>query len=38
MADVTQAVSGRRVGERLAITVLRDGREVERSVTLGDRP
>jgi putative serine protease PepD len=38
MADVTQQVSGRRVGERLAITVLRDGQEVERSVTLGDRP
>jgi S1-C subfamily serine protease len=38
MADVTQEVSGRRVGERLTITVLRDGREVERTVTLGDRP
>jgi putative serine protease PepD len=38
MADVSAAVASRRVGERLTVTVLRDGRRVDLEMTLADRP
>jgi S1-C subfamily serine protease len=38
MADVSQAIASRRVGEKVTITVLRDGRERTVTLTLKDRP
>lgn len=38
MADVSLAVTSRRVGQRLDVTVLRDGARREVTVTLADRP
>ena len=38
MADVSQAVASRAVGEPLRLTVMRDGRRVVLSVRLADRP
>jgi S1-C subfamily serine protease len=38
MADVSRAVSRRRVGDPLEVRVLRDGRSVDVTVTLADRP
>lgn len=38
MADVSQAVASRRVGQRLAVTVLREGRRTPLVMTLADRP
>ncbi len=38
MADVSQAVASRRVGDRITITVLRDDTERTVTLTLGDRP
>jgi S1-C subfamily serine protease len=38
MADVSRAVSSRRVGDEISVVVLRDGERQELSITLGDRP
>lgn len=38
MADVSQAIASRRVGEKVTITVLRDGQERTVTLTLKDRP
>jgi len=38
MADVSLAVTSRRVGDRLTVTVLRDGARRDVTITLGDRP
>jgi S1-C subfamily serine protease len=38
MADVSQAVASRRVGDRITLTVLRDGKRTEVTITLADRP
>lgn len=38
MADVSQAVASRRVGEKVTVTVLRDGQERTVALTLKDRP
>lgn len=38
MADVSQAVASRRVGEKITVTVLRDGQERTVTLTLKDRP
>jgi S1-C subfamily serine protease len=38
MADVSRAVSSRAVGDKLEMTVLRDGRRVTVTFTLADRP
>lgn len=38
MADVSQAVASRRVGEKITVTVLRDGQERTITLTLKDRP
>lgn len=38
MADVSQAVASRRVGERITMTVLRDGKERTVTLTLANRP
>lgn len=38
MADVSRAVSSRAVGDRLRMTVLRDGKRVDLTFTLADRP
>ena len=38
MADVSQAVASRRVGERLTFGLLRDGEPVTVTLTLADRP
>lgn len=38
MADVSRAVSDKRVGERITFVVLRDGDRVETTLTLADRP
>ncbi|HWH14334.1 MAG TPA: trypsin-like peptidase domain-containing protein, partial [Miltoncostaeaceae bacterium] len=38
MADVSLAVTSRRVGDRLTVTVLRDGTRRDVAITLGDRP
>lgn len=38
MADVSMAVASRTVGDRITITVLRDGEEKTVGVTLGNRP
>ena len=36
--DVAQAIEGKRPGDRVRVTVLRDGTEQEITVTLGTRP
>ena len=36
--DVAQAIEGKRPGDRVSVTVLRDGDEREITVTLGKRP
>lgn len=38
MADVSEAVASRRVGDRITVTVLRAGRERTVTLTLADRP
>lgn len=38
MADVSQAVASRKVGEEITVTVLRDGSEKTVTLTLKDRP
>lgn len=38
MADVSKAVASRRVGDRITVTVLRDGQERTVTMTLADRP
>ncbi|MDH3227838.1 MAG: trypsin-like peptidase domain-containing protein, partial [Thermoleophilia bacterium] len=38
MADVSRAVSGRRVGDEISVTVLRDGERQELTFELGNRP
>jgi S1-C subfamily serine protease len=38
MADVSQAVASRRVGESLALDVLRDGARRTLHLTLANRP
>jgi S1-C subfamily serine protease len=38
MADVSQAVASRTVGEKITVTVLRDGEEESATLTLKDRP
>lgn len=38
MADVSQAVASRRVGDRITVTVLRDGQERTVTLTLANRP
>lgn len=38
MADVSQAVASRRVGEKITVTVLRDGQERTVTLTLKNRP
>ena len=38
MADVSEAVASRRVGDRLTLTVLRDGKRIEVPITLANRP
>jgi S1-C subfamily serine protease len=38
MDDVISAVNGRKPGDELKLTVLRDGKQMEVTVTLGDRP
>ena len=38
MADVSRAVAGRRVGDRITVTVRRDGQERTVALTLQDRP
>jgi cellobiose phosphorylase len=38
MADVSQAVASRKVGEKITVTVLRDGKEKTVTLTLKDRP
>jgi S1-C subfamily serine protease len=38
MADVSQAVASRKVGEKITVTVLRDGQEKTVTLTLKDRP
>ncbi len=38
MADVSRAVTGRRVGESITVTVLRDGQEKTVTLRLEDRP
>ena len=38
MADVSQAVASRKVGEKITVTVLRDGQEKTVPLTLKDRP
>ena len=38
MADVSAAVAGRRVGERVEFGLLRDGEPVTVTLTLADRP
>ena len=38
MADVSRAVASRTVGERISVTVLRDGEERTVQMTLRDRP
>ena len=38
MADVSRAVSERRVGDEITLTVVRDGAEQEITFALGDRP
>jgi putative serine protease PepD len=38
MADVSRAVSSRAVGDRLTLTILRDGRRTTVRVALADRP
>jgi S1-C subfamily serine protease len=38
MADVSRAVSSRRVGDEITLTVLRDGQRQDITFALGDRP
>jgi len=38
MADVSQAVASRKVGDRITVTVLRDGQERTVTLTLANRP
>lgn len=36
--DLSQAVSSRKVGEKIVVTVLRDGKRLDATLTLQDRP
>ena len=38
MADVSEAVASRKVGEQITVTVLRDGKSQTLTLTLKDRP